>query len=110
MELDGAFVEIPAVLTRFRGQRAQTWLMAVREIRAARVAEAKVSEQIIAQTMDHIVAMNVNAMARQGLFVEDFSEERLTWLEDTQLIGFEVEDAPREPIAPSGNDGLGAEL
>ena len=110
VELNGAFVEIPAVLTRFCGQRAQTWLMAVREIRAARAAEAKVSEQIIAQTMDHIVAMNANAMARQGLFVEDFSEERLKRLEDTQLIGFEVEDTPREPIAPSGDDGLGAEL
>ncbi|KJZ17128.1 hypothetical protein [Loktanella sp. S4079] len=110
VELDGVWVEIPSVLTCFRGQRAQTWLMTVSEIRAAHAAEAKVNGEIIAKTMDHIVAMNANAMARQGLFVEDFSAERLRYLEDTKIIGFEVEDMPRTPIVPSADDGLGAEL
>lgn len=110
VELDGEWVEIPSVLKRFRGQRAGVWLRTVREIRAAYAAEAAVSEAIIARTMDHIVAMNGNAMARQGLFVEDFSEERLKKLEDTLMIGFRVQDTPCEATVPTGEDGLGIDL
>ena len=110
VELDGVWVEVPSVLAHFRGQRAQTWLMTVREIRAAHAADAKVSEEIIAKTMDHIVAINANAMARHGFFVEDYSAERLKYLNDTHFIGFEVDDSPLAPIAPSADDGLGAEL
>lgn len=110
VELDGEWVEIPSVLKRFRGQRASVWLRTVREIRAAYAAEAAVSEAIIARKMDHIVALNGNAMARQGLFVEDFSEERLKKLEDTLMIGFRIEDTPCEANVPTGEDGLGIDL
>ncbi len=110
VELDGSWVEIPSVLACFRGQRAQTWLIAEREIRASRAAEAKVGEEIIAKTMDHIVAINANAMARQGLFVTDYSAERLKSLSENMLIGFQIEDSPRDPIVPSGDDGMGMDL
>ena len=110
VELDGAWIEVPSVLDCFNGQCAQAWLMTVREIRASRSAAAKVGEDIIAKTINYIVTINANAMARQKLFVPDFSAERLKSLEDTQLIGFEVQNSPRDPIAPSGADGLGVDL
>lgn len=110
VELDGEWIEVPSVFARFRGERAQTWLMAVREIRASVAAQKKVDQEVIFKAMTRIREINANAMARQGLFVEDFSKERIKSLEDRLLIGFETDDMPRDPLFPSGADGLGLEL
>ena len=110
VELDGQWIEVPSVFERYRGERAQTWLLAARDIRASVAARMKVDEEVIFQAMTRIREINANAMARQGLLVDDYSAERIAALEDGLLIGFQAGETPRAaPIEPA-SDGMGLEL
>ncbi|SNT75891.1 putative transposase [Paracoccus seriniphilus] len=110
VELDGDWIEVPAVFERFRGERAQTWMLAVREIRASVAAQKKFDQEVIFQAMTRIREINSDALARQGLFVDDYSEERVVQLEDQFLIGLEVDETPRTPRMRPISDGLGIDL
>ena len=110
VELDGEWIEVPSVFERYRGERAQTWILAAQEIRASVAAQKKVDEQVIFKAMSRIREINANALARQGLLIDDYSKERLAELEDSLLVGFEVDETPREAQMPPATDGLGLEL
>ncbi|CUH41055.1 Integrase core domain protein [Jannaschia seosinensis] len=110
VELDGKWIEVPSVLKRFRGERAQTWMMAVREIRASVAAQKKINQEIIFKAMTRIREINANAIARQGLFVDDYSKERIEKLEDEFIIGFEVDETPGTLRMQPASDGLGIDL
>lgn len=109
VELNGEWIEVPSVFERFQGQRAQTWIMAVREIQASVAAQKKVDEEVIFNAMNRIREINTNAMARIGLMVEDYSEERIASLENGMLIGFNVDETPRDAMRLSST-GMGLEL
>ena len=109
VELNGEWIEVPSVFERFQGQRAQTWIMAVREIQASVAAQKKVDEEVIFNAMNRIREINSNAMARIGLMVEDYSKERIDSLENGMLIGFNVDETPLDAMRlPS--TGIGLEL
>lgn len=105
VELDGKWIEVPSVFERFRGERAQTWMLAVREIRASVAAQKKIDQEVIFRAMTRIREINANAIARQGLFVDDYSKERIEKLEDDFLIGFEVEETPNTVRMQPASDG-----
>ena len=65
---------------------------------------------VIFQAMTRIREINANALARQGLLVDDYSQERIAKLEDQMLIGFDVDETPHEARMPPATDGLGLEL
>lgn len=109
VELNGEWIEVPSVFERFQGERAQTWMMAVREIQASVAAQQKVDEDVIFNAMNRIREINGNAMARIGLMVEDYSEERIASLENGMLIGFNVDEKPRDAMRLSNTD-MGLEL
>jgi putative transposase len=110
VELNNEWIEVPSVFSRFNGERAQTWLMAVRELRASAISQAHVDEEIIFSAMRRIKEINANAIARQGAFVDDFSEKRISQLEDGFLIGFNVAARTEDPQFRPSSDGFGLEL
>ena len=110
VELDGKWIEVPSVFERFRGERAQTWMLAVREVRASVAAQKKIDQEVIFNAMTRIREINANAIARQGLFVDDYSKERIAELEDRFLIGFEVDETPSNVRMQPASDGLGIDL
>ncbi|MHC9235194.1 transposase [Pseudooceanicola sp. 502str34] len=110
VELDGEWIEVPSVFERFRGERAQTWMLAVREVRASVAAQKKIDQEVIFHAMTRIREINANAIARQGLFVDDYSKERIAELEDRFLIGFEVDESPNNIRMQPATDGLGIDL
>ncbi len=110
VELDDQWIEVPSVFERYRGERAQTWILAAQEIRASVAAQKKVDEEVIFKAMTRIREINANALARQGLLVDDYSEERLAKLEDELLIGLELDETPYEAQMLPATDGLGLEL
>lgn len=110
VELNGEWIEVPSVFERFQGERAQTWLMAVREIQASVAAQKKVDAEVIFNAMTRIREINANAMARNGLMVEDFSKDRIALLENGMLIGLDVDETPRDANYLSSTDNMGLEL
>jgi putative transposase len=110
VELDGKWIEVPSVFERFQGERAQTWLMAMREIRASVAALKAVDEMVIFNAMARIREIKAQAMARIGLMVDDYSAGRIKSLEDGMLIGFHVDEAPRRAQQLSEADDMGIEL
>lgn len=110
VKLNDEWIEVPSVFEKFRGERAQTWMLAVREIRASVAAQKTVDQMVIFKAMNRIKEINATAMARQGLVVDDYSKERIESLEDTLLIGFEVDEMPCDTLTQPAKDGLGLEL
>ncbi|MEM5521882.1 Mu transposase C-terminal domain-containing protein [Sulfitobacter sp. AS59] len=110
VEINGEWIEVPSVFEKYRGERAQTWLLALREIRASVAAQKLVDQMVIFKAMTRIKEINANAMARQGMVVDDYSPERVKSLEDTLLIGFEVDEMPCDTSTQPATDGLGLEL
>jgi putative transposase len=60
--------------------------------------------------MKRIKEINANAIARQGVFVDDLSEKRISQLEDGFLIGFNVAARTEDPQFRPSSDGFGLEL
>ncbi|EBA10454.1 Mu transposase C-terminal domain-containing protein [Sagittula stellata] len=110
VELDGKWIEVPSVFERFHGERAQTWMLAVREVRASVAAQKKIDQEVIFNAMTRLREINANAIARQWLFVDDYSKERIAELEDRYLIGFEVDETPDTLRLYPASDGLGIDL
>ncbi len=67
-------------------------------------------ERVFGTMSTRIREINANAMARQGLLVDDYSLERIAKLEDEMLIGFEVDETPMDAQIPPATDGLGLVL
>ncbi|MDD9708426.1 Mu transposase C-terminal domain-containing protein [Seohaeicola sp. SP36] len=110
VELNGQWIDVPSVFESFSGERAQTWLMAVREIRASVVSQTNIDEEVVFKAMQRIREINANAMARQGLLVEDYSKERIASLEDSLLIGFNIKATLCGGSNRPRNDGFGTDL
>ena len=66
VELDGEWVEVPAVFDRFNGVRAQTWLAALRALRASSKRQAAFDEHLVFDAIRHIEEINGAAMRRSG--------------------------------------------
>jgi len=105
VELDGEWLEVPAVFRRFDGVRAQSHLAARRALQARFKHEAVLQESVVFEAIDDIEAINGHAMQRVGLLVDTFSPERLRKEEDNLFIGFEIE--PDQHSAPVPGDDLG---
>ena len=110
VELNGEWIEVPSVFGKFRGERAQTWMLAVREIRASVAAQKKVDQMVIYKAMNRIKEINSNAIARQGLVIDDFSKERIKSQEEGFLIGLEIDETPCDAKTKPATDGLGLDL
>lgn len=102
VRLGQEWVEVPAVDLGFNGVRAQSWLAAVRALRAAARREAVLSRDVVFQALADIEAMNAEAAARAGLVTQDWSDERVAHEEERLFIGFAMTDAKlaAAPAAP----------
>jgi putative transposase len=94
VNLNGQWVEVPAVLEDLEGVHAEVWYMTVQHLRAAHRREAELARPIVRRALKDIKALNENAMRRQGLVVQDWSDENVRNIEDRFMIGFEVADEP----------------
>lgn len=102
VNVDGEWLEVPSVFEEVRGVHAEVWHGAVRALRASYREDAAISRPIVLQAIRDIEAMNSQAMKRQGLIVQDWSEENLQKMEDRLMIGFHVDEneecQPAEPV------------
>ncbi|WP_340110571.1 Mu transposase C-terminal domain-containing protein [Pikeienuella sp. HZG-20] len=91
--LDGEWVEVPAVVGELKEVRAEVWYGAVKLLRASFRREAEFSRPIVLQAIRDIEARNGEAMRRQGLVVQDWSEANLQRMEERLMIGFDMSAA-----------------
>ncbi|QFT58929.1 Integrase core domain protein [Sulfitobacter sp. THAF37] len=110
VEIDGEWIEVPSVFSRFRGVRAHTWFSARNALRARFKEQAAFEESVINRTIDDIERINGDAMARVGLLADDWSEERLERAERKLFIGFFGEPDRPSRIAMTKDGILGDEL
>lgn len=110
VEVDGEWIEVPSVLRRYDGVRAQTYLAALRALQARYKFEAALQESVVFQAIADIEAINGDAMRRIRLVVDHWDLERLGREERNLYIGFRVEpDADTGPRVAAG-DGFGDDL
>jgi putative transposase len=91
VEIDGEWIEVPAVFNRFQGVTATTWQATLRSLRMSSKRSQKLSERVIDDAISAIEALNSNAMAALGMLQEDWSDERIK-REEADLLGFFQDD------------------
>ncbi|WGW05097.1 Mu transposase C-terminal domain-containing protein [Tropicibacter oceani] len=87
VELDGDWVDVKAVPAWAQGLKAAIWEKTLRELSARRRRGEEVSGLIVARAIAEITALHADAMRREGILVETWTEERLRRVEET-AIGF----------------------
>lgn len=102
VNIDGQWIEVPAVLEDLRGVNAETWATTVRHMRASFHMQAELTSPVVRQAIKDIEILNAAAMKRQGLVVQDWSEEQLASMEDRLMIGFDVAADPDQSDASAG--------
>ena len=103
VELDGEWIEVPAVFERFAGVRAQTWRAAARQLRAQSRHDATYDQDTVFEALRAIDAINDHAMARIGLLADDWSKEKVDREEDLLFLGFDCV-ATRRAAPPAACD------
>jgi putative transposase len=91
VEIDGEWIEVPAVFNRFHGVTATTWQATLRSLRMSSKRSQKLGERVIDDAISAIEALNSNVMAALGMLQEDWSDERIK-LEEADLLGFFQDD------------------
>ena len=98
---------VPSNDASLKGVAAQTWLTAVRHVRAGNPKADRLNNAVVREAILAIKARNEVAMAKAGLNLEDWSEDRFKREEKNILAGVKF----YEPEAPSKTKGeLGSEL
>ncbi|SHM26452.1 putative transposase [Roseovarius pacificus] len=98
---------VPSQDASLQGVAAQTWLTAVRHVRAGNPEADHLNNAVVREAILAIKARNEVAMAKAGLNLEDWSEDRFKREEKNILAGVKF----YEPKAPSKAKGeLGSEL
>lgn len=91
VEINGEWIEVPAVLERFQGVTATTWQATLHSLRMSSKRSQKLSERVIDDAISAIEDLNSNAMAALGILQEDWSDERIA-REEADLLGFFRDD------------------
>jgi putative transposase len=91
VEIDGEWIEVPAVFKRFEGVTATTWQATLHSLRMSSKRSQKLSERVIDDAISAIEELNSNAMAALGILQEDWSDERIA-REEADLLGFFRDD------------------
>ena len=110
VELNGKWIDVPSVFARFRGVRAQTWIMTRAELAARYKQEAALHEDIMFQAMADIEAINGNAMRRIGLLTDYWTPERIDREEKRLHIGFRIEPSVGEVDGTRTEKAFGEEF
>jgi putative transposase len=110
VELDGKWIEVPAVFRRFNGVRAQTWLIARQELAARFRNEAALQENLVFDAIREIEKINGNAMRRMGLVADNWTSDRLQREDERLFIGFRIEPQAGRDQQQHLPSGFGEEL
>lgn len=108
VKIGEAWCPVQAVQECFRNTSAQQWLMARRQLRLQHQLDAHVKATTVQKALDFITEQNTAAMTLAGVFLEDWSLERIEREEQTMFTGFRVADADDE--IPVVNDESWGEL
>lgn len=98
--------EIPAVDPSLQGIAAQTWLNAVRHVRAASPASNRVDMVAVREAIKAIGARNAKAMSAASLTLEDWSGDAVERAEARLLAGVEFVErkAPKQTAGKVGRE------
>jgi len=110
VEIDGQWIEVPSVFSRFRGVRARTWLATQRELAARFKHEARLEEDTIFDALDAIEAIDGRARARVALIADNWTEEKLAKQEERLFIGFATESSREAHGSGNAVPGFGEDL
>lgn len=107
VKIGEGWYSVPATDTSLKGVAAQTWLTAVRHVRSGAPKSNRLNNVAVREAILAIKDRNEKAMARAGLNLEDWSEDRFLREEKNLLAGVQF----YEPAAPTKSKGaLGQEL
>jgi putative transposase len=108
VELDGRWIEVPAMFDGVAGLSAQKWLCAARSLRASHRQAAELDRHIVRKAIEDIEALNGAAMRRMGVLVENWSPKRIAQEEEQLFIGFPTFDTEGEPseVPEAGEWGI----
>jgi len=98
------WLEVPALDNSLKGVPAQTWLTAVNRVQSADPTKNRLNNEVVREAIKAIKLRNENAMANAGLNLQDWSEERMQYLEDKVLAGVEFFE-PAKPTKAKGELG-----
>lgn len=98
--------EIPAVDSSLEGVAAQTWLTAVRNVRAASPASNRVDMVAVREAIKAIASRNAKAMSAASLNLEDWSGDAADRAEARVIAGVEFFErkAPKQTAGKVGRE------
>jgi putative transposase len=98
--------EIPAVDRSLEGVAAQTWLTAVRHVRAASPASTRVDMVAVREAIKAIASRNAKAMSAASLNLEDWSGDASERAEARVIAGVEFIErkAPKQTAGKVGRE------
>jgi len=108
VQINGEWKPVHAVSDAFQGVDAATWVATRRAMRARDPKRKEWEEDIIAQTIADIEALNAERKAAKGIIDHGWTEERFKAVEKEAMASFEVV-APRQKTADSP-DGYGCSV
>ncbi|PVA05271.1 DDE-type integrase/transposase/recombinase [Thalassorhabdomicrobium marinisediminis] len=108
VELNGEWKPIDAVSDAFQGLDASTWIATRRAMRAKDPKRKEWEEDVIAQTIADIEALNADRKAAKSVIDHGWSEKRFAAAEKEAMASFEIVP-PRQKTADSP-DGYGCSV
>ncbi|MBU1827649.1 MAG: DDE-type integrase/transposase/recombinase [Alphaproteobacteria bacterium] len=105
VELDGAWYAVPAVSDAFQGVDASTWVATRRALRSRDQKRVEWEEDVIAQTIADIEALNAERKAARRIIDHGWDEKRFKAVEQEAMASFDVVSPSEKQV--SASDGLG---
>ncbi len=108
VELDGEWHPVPAVSDKFQGVDASTWVATRRALRARDPKRVEWEENVIAQAIADIEALNAERKAARGIIDHGWDEKRFKAVEKEAMASFEV--IPTREKSAGSADGYGRSI
>ena len=108
VQINGEWKPVEAVSDAFKGVDASTWVATRRAMRARDPKSVEWEEDVIAQTIADIEALNADRKAAKKIIDQSWTEKRFEAVEKEAMASFEVV-APRQKTAVSP-DGYGCSV
>lgn len=108
VQINGEWKPVEAVSDAFKGVDASTWVATRRAMRARDPKRKEWEEDVIAQTIADIEALNADRKAAKKIIDHGWTEDRFKAVEKEAMASFEVV-APRQKTADS-LDGYGCSV
>ena len=106
--LDGSWYEVSAICDHFDGVDASTWVAARRALRSRDAKRMEWEENVIAQTIADIEALNSSRKTERKIIDHDWNQKRFKAVEREAMAGFDI--TPKRDKQVQVADGYGCSV